>query len=212
MSLVTIQTNSPKNVSVVEMETTLKFDFGSVLKRMSDEEFLEFSRRNEGWRVEMNKDGDLEIMPGTGGKTGRRNNRISRRLDEWAEKEGGGVTFNSETVFNLKNGARRMPDASWLSNEKWNSLSETEQEKPIPFAPDFALELRSPSDSIKKLQAKMREYIENGVQIGWLIDPNTKRVYIYRPNAQTEVLENPKEVSGEPLLKGFVLNLQEIWD
>lgn len=209
MSLVTIQTRSTAAVPAVE--TIYKFDFGKFLKRMSDAEFLEFSKRNEGWRVEMNERGDIEIMPGTGGKTGRRNSKLTRRLEDWAEADKTGVAFNSETVFNLKNGAKRMPDAAWLTNEKWNGLSDAEQEKPLPFAPDFAVELRSPSDSLKNLQKKMREYIENGVSLGWLIDPKNKRVYVYRPNAEPKVLDNPAEVSGELLLKGFVLNLQEIW-
>ena len=179
---------------------------------MSDDEFLEFSRRNEGWRVEMKANGDLEFLPGTSFLAGKRKSRIIRRLDEWTETDGNGVAFNSETVFNLKNGARRMPDASWMTNEKWNSLTEAQQEKPLPFAPDFAIELRSPSDALKNLQKKMREYIENGVSLGWLIDPKNKRVYVYCPNAEVEILGNSSEVLCEPLLKNFVLNLQEIWN
>ena len=208
MSLVTIQ-NNEITAQIIETDKVFKFDFGKLLKRMSDDEFLEFSRRNEGWRVEMKANGDLDIMPGTGFLTGKRNSRITRRLDEWAEADGNGVAINSDAVFNLPNGARRMADAAWISNEKVGLIKN--QNKPLPFAPDFVIELSSPSDSVAVLKDKMREYIENGVSLGWLIDPKNKRVYVYRPNAETEILDNPHEISGEPLLKNFVLDLTEIW-
>lgn len=190
----------------------VKLNFGSFLKSMENDDFLQLSRDNQDVQIEMNKDGDLIIMPGTGGLTGRKNSRIIRRLDEWAEKDGTGVTFDSDTIFCLPNGAKKIPDASWVSNEKWDALSEEEQDKIVPFAPDFAIELRSRTDSLKDLQEKMQEYIENGVSLGWLIDANQRKVYIYRQNAEVEILENPKEISGEPLLKKFTLNLQEIWN
>lgn len=97
-------------------------------------------------------------------------------------------------------------------NEKWNALTQEQQEKIVPFAPNFLIELRSPTDSLTNLQAKMQEYIENGVSLGWLIDPLERKVYVYRPKKEFEILENPVEISGEPLLKGFTLNLKEIWE
>ena len=206
------QTVAKSRTLLIQLPEPITFDFGALLKkRMSDDEFLEFSKRNEGWRVEMNQYGDLVIMPGTGGRTGKRNSRLTRRLDEWAELDGTGESFNSETCFTLPNGARRMPDAAWVTKTKWEALTETQQDKPLPLAPDFAGELRSPSDSLRELQEKMEEYRTNGVSLGWLIDPQHKRVHIYRPGAEVEVLDNPQTVSGEPLLKGFVLNLAEIW-
>lgn len=116
------------------------------------------------------------------------------------------------TRFFLPNGAKKIPSASWARVEKWNALSEEEQDKIVPFAPDFVVELRSETDSLRKLKNKMLEYIENGASLGWLIDAGKRKVYIYRPNAKVETLENPNEISGEPILKGFVLNLKEIWD
>lgn len=190
----------------------IKLNFGSFLKPMKNDEFLQLSRDNQDVQIEMSKDGDLIIMPGTGGLTGKRNIRILRKLDEWTEKDATGVAFDSDTIFSLPNGAKKIPDASWVSNEKWNALSEEEQDKIVPFAPDFVIELRSRTDSLKDLQAKMQEYIENGVSLGWLIDPTEKQIFIYRQNAEVEVLENPNEISGEPLLQGFVLILKEIWE
>jgi len=189
----------------------LEIDFGSLLKPINDDEFLKLSRENQDLQIEMTKDGDLIIMPGTGGLTGNRNARIIARAVMWAEKDGTGVTFDSDTIFRLSNGAKRLPDFSWVKNEKWNSLDENEKEKIVPFAPDFLIELRSPSDSFEDLQTKMQEYIENGASLGWLIDPTERKVYVYCRNDEIEILENPKEISGEPLLKDFTLNLQEVW-
>ncbi|MGI8638662.1 MAG: Uma2 family endonuclease [Pyrinomonadaceae bacterium] len=190
----------------------LEIDFGSLLKPINDDEFLKLSRENQDLQIEMTKDGDLIIMPGTGGLTGNRNARIIARAVMWAEKDGTGVTFDSDTIFRLSNGAKRLPDFSWVKNEKWNSLDENEKEKIVPFAPDFLIELRSPSDSLEDLQTKMQEYIENGASLGWLIDPTERKVYVYCRNDEIEILENPKEISGEPLLKDFTLSLQEIWN
>ncbi len=189
----------------------VKLNFDSFLKSMENDDFLQLSRDNQDVRIEMNKDGDLIIMPGTGGLTGRRNSRIIRKLDEWTEKDGTGVAFDSDTIFCLPNGAKKMPDASWISSEKWDALTEEEKDKIMPFAPDFAIELRSRTDSLKDLQEKMQEYIENGVSLGWLIDPTKRKVYVYRQTSEIEILDNPNEISGESFLKGFTLNLQEIW-
>lgn len=212
MSMVLIRNQSPDGSLFQDYSNVIEFDFGSALKRMTDEEFLKFSKEHEGWQIEMTKEGDILIMSGTGGLTGKRNARITRRLDEWAEEDNTGVTFDSDTIFRLLNGARKLPDASWLKNERWNSLSEEEQEGILPVCPDFVIELRSRTDSLKELQDKMNEYIENGAQLGWLIDPNEKKVYVYRPNTEVETFDDPQEVSGEPLLKGFALKMKEIWE
>lgn len=201
--------------SIVWKETfadEVKLNFGAFLRPMENDEFLQLSRDNQDVQIEMTKEGDLIIMPGTGGLTGKRNIRILRKLDEWTERDGSGTAFDSDTIFCLPNGAKKIPDASWVSNEKWNALSEEEQDKIVPFAPDFAVELRSRTDSLKELQDKMQEYIENGVSLGWLIDAAGRRVYVYRPNEEVEILDNPTEIYGEPLLKNFVLKMNEIWD
>jgi Uma2 family endonuclease len=190
----------------------IKLEFGSFLKRMDDKEFLEFCRDNDDVLIEMNGEGDLEIVPGTGGLTGKKNSYLNRKLGNWAEETNNGEVFDAQTFFRLNNSAKRMPDVAWVKSKRWNSLTREEQEGVIPFAPDFVIELRSKSDVLKDLQEKMQEYIENGVSLGWLISPQTKQVFVYRPNEEVEILENPKEVSGEPILKGFVLNLKEIWE
>ena len=196
-------TNNKSSTLFVFPYEPLEIDFGSLLKPINDDEFLKLSRENQDLQIEMTKDGDLIIMPGTGGLTGNRNARIIARAVIWAEQDGTGVTFDSDTIFRLPNGAKKLPDFSWVKNEKWNSLTKEEKEKILPFAPDFLIELRSPTDSLTDLQAKMREYVENGVSLGWLIDPQEKQVFIYRPNTEVEILENPAEISGETFFKGF---------
>jgi Uma2 family endonuclease len=130
----------------------------------------------------------------------------------WAEKDSTGQVFDSSTVFSLPNGARRMPDVCWVRNERWNGLTAQEQEEFPQLCPDFVVELRSRTDSVKTRQAKMDEYLANGAQLGWLIDPLKRQVHIYRPGGSPEVLDNPQEISGEPLLNNFALEVQTLWD
>ena len=190
----------------------IKLDFGSLLEKMSDEDFLRFSRENDDLLIEMNAEGDLEIMPGTGGLTGKRNSTLNRKLGNWAEETETGQVFDAQTFFRLDNGAKRMPDVAFVKNERWNRLTRKQQEAIIPFAPDFVIELRSKTDVLSDLQNKMQEYVENGVTLGWLIDPATRRVHIYRPTAEPEILENPAMVADNSLLHGFTLDLKMIWD
>ncbi|MDQ3374875.1 MAG: Uma2 family endonuclease, partial [Acidobacteriota bacterium] len=150
-------------------------------------------------------------MPPTGGRTGYRNFSLIVEFGKWSEKDGTGVGFDSSTVFVLPSGAKRSPDLAWVSNERWNSLSNEEQEKFPPLCPDFVVELRSRTDLLFTLQEKMREYVENGAQLGWLIDPSEKKVYVYRQGVEAEILDHPSKVSGEPLLKEFVLNVEKLW-
>lgn len=189
----------------------IKLEFGSFLRKMNDREFLRFCRDNDNVLIEMSAKGDLEIMPATGGVTGRKNSFLNRKLGNWAEETGAGKVFDAQTFFKLDNGAKRMPDVAWVKTERWNSLTRAQQEGIIPFAPDFVIELRSKTDVLKDLQDKMQEYVENGVALGWLIDPKSKQIFVYHSGKQVEVLENPTEISGEPLLQGFTLNLKEIW-
>jgi Uma2 family endonuclease len=207
-------TTTKKHSKKISFQTSERqeLSIGELLKPIDNDDFLHLSRDNQDVQIEMNADGDLIIIPGTGGLTGNRNSKIIARLVIWAAKDGNGVAFDSATIFQLPNKARRIPDTSWLNNEKWNSLSDVEKEKIIPFAPDFALELRLPTDSLKSLQNKMQEYVENGTKLGWLIDPQAKRVFVYRENQETEILENPEEISGESVLPDFLLNLQDIWN
>lgn len=186
-------------------------NFRDVLDKISDDEFESFCRHNPDVEIELTKEGELVIMPPTGGKTGIRNFSLIFEFGKWLEKHPNGVAFDSSTIFKLPNGAKRSPDLAWIKNERWEKLTDDEQKKFPPLCPDFIVELRSPSDSIRSLQNKMTEYIENGAALGWLIDPLEKQVHVYCPNSEIEILDNPKQVSGEPLLAGFVLNVRKLW-
>lgn len=190
----------------------LVIHFGPALKNMTEEEFFAFCMLNKDINLELTSEGDLIIMPPTGGKTGNRNSELNASLVVWARKDGTGQCFDSSTMFSLPNGAKRSPDFSWVTNERWDALSEQEQEQFPPLCPDFVVELRSPSDSLKRLQKKMEEYVENGAQLGWLLDPSDRKVYVYRPGAEVEVLEDLETVSGEPLLRGFTLDVRALWE
>jgi Uma2 family endonuclease len=188
----------------------LTVNFKSVIE-MTDEQFFELCQNNRELRFERTANGDLIIMPPTGGETGNRNGRITQQLMNWTDVDGTGIAFDSSTCFKLPNGADRSPDASWVKLERWNALTDEEKEKFPPICPDFVIELLSPSDSLKTTQEKMREYIANGVRLGILINRKSRQVEIYRPGKEVEVLDSPVTVSGEDVLKGFVLNLGMIW-
>ncbi|MBD6618815.1 Uma2 family endonuclease [Komarekiella sp. 'clone 1'] len=177
---------------------------------LTDDQFFQMCQKNRDYRFERTASGELLIMPPTGSDTGRRNVKITTQLDIWNSERNLGEVFDSSTGFILPNGAERSPDASWVKIERWNALTSEQQEKFAPICPDFVVELRSPSDSLKDLQDKMQEYIENGAQLGWLIDRKNKRVEIYRPDKDVEILNNPISLSGENVLPGFVLHLQQI--
>ncbi|OLT59375.1 Uma2 family endonuclease [Moorena bouillonii] len=177
---------------------------------LSDEQFFQLCQNNRDLRFERTSEGDLIIMSPTGGNTGRRNIKLSTQLELWSSQMKLGVAFDSNTGFKLPNGANRSPDASWVKRERWEGLTPEEQDKFVPLCPDFVLELRSPSDSLKMVQAKVREYMENGARLGWLIDTQNKVVEIYRPNQDVEIIQSPKTLSGEDVLPGFTLDLSEI--
>ena len=190
----------------------IKLDFGQSLKKMSDDEFFDFCQRHKDLRIERTKEGDIIIMSPTGSETSGYNFELNTSFGIWTRQDGTGKGFESSAGFILPNGAERSPDLAWIRWERWNALPKPQRKKFAPICPDFVVEIRSESDSLKKLKSKMEEYIENGAQLGWLIDPTKKKVYVYHPNAEMEVLDNPKEVSGGPLLKGFVLKMKEIWE
>lgn len=178
---------------------------------LTDEKFFEFCQVNRDLRIERNAQGDLLIMPPTGGESGDRNAELTMQLRQWAKRDGTGRTFDSSTGFQLSNGATRSPDGSWVKNSRLERLTPEEKKKFMRLCPDFVIELRSPTDSLKSLQEKMQEYIENGAQLGWLIDPEPKRVYVYRPDKPVEEFVEPSSLKGDPLLPGLVLDLNEIW-
>jgi Uma2 family endonuclease len=197
---------------IEQSSDALVLHFSPLLKKLSEEEFFNFCMLNKDLRIELTSAGDLIIMPPTGGKTGIRNFKLIGSFAAWTEKDGAGQGFDSSTLFTLPNGAKRSPDLAWVRDERWNQLSEKEQERFPPLCPDFVVELRSKSDSLRALQAKMQEYIENGAQLGWLIDPLKKKVYVYRPHSAVEVFNNPPDISGYPLLSGFTLDVQSLWE
>ena len=150
-------------------------------------------------------------MPPTGSNTGRRNSSIIIQLGIWNNKSNNGIVFDSSTGFRLPKGSTRSPDVSWVKKSRWDSLSTEEQDSYAPICPEFVVELRSPTDNLKTLQNKMLEYLNNGLVLGWLIDPINKLVEIYRQGQKPEILNNPDSLSGEDLLSGFNLDLTKIW-
>ena len=178
---------------------------------LSDEQFFQFCQLNQDLRIERTAEGDLEIMSPAGGRTGNRNAGITAQLWMWALRDGTGDAFDAATGFILPDRAVRAPDAAWVRLSRLQGLTEEQKEQFMPLCPDFAIELRSPSDRLRAAQAKMQEYIENGAALGWLIDAPNRRIYVYRPNAEVERLDQPATLSGDPELPGFVLDLTPVW-
>ncbi len=177
-----------------------------------EELFFEFCQVNRELRIERTAQGDCEIMAPTGGETGSRNLILAAQLYNWAELEGNGIAFDSSTGYILPNKAIRSPDASWVKKSRLAVLSPEQKQRFLPLCPDFVIELRSPSDNLKTLQAKMQEYSENGASLGWLIDPETRQVFVYQPEMPPVILDNPTALLPDRVLMGFKLDLQKIWD
>lgn len=177
---------------------------------LTDEQFYQLCQANRDVKFERTADGELVVMPPTGGESGRRNFKIAQQLANWADVDDTGVGFDSSTGFKLPNGADRSPDAAWVKLERWEALSPEQRQKFPPLAPDFVIELRSATDELKPLQDKMQEYRDNGVRLGFLIDPHNQRVEIYRPGCDIEVLQSPARLSGEDVLPHFALDLNQI--
>lgn len=178
---------------------------------LTDEQFYQLCLANRDVRFERTVSGELIIMSPTGGETGERNAGLTAQLWTWNQRVGLGKSFDSSTCFRLPNGATRSPDASWVELSRWAALTPEEREKFPPLCPDFVVELRSPSDALAPLQAKMREYLENGARLGWLLNRQEKAVEVYRAGQGVEVLEDPGRLSGEAVLPGFELELGLIW-
>ena len=182
--------------------------FNFLQGNLKDDEFYELSQKNPHLKLEKNPDGTVIIMPNTGGKTGKRNTKLTTRLSLW-EEENSGNTFDSSTAFIFPNGATRSPDAAWVSDAQWNSLTDAEQEKFPPVSPEFIVELMSPSDRLKDAKAKMLEYIDNGVQLAWLINPSEEEVHIYRADGTIAKVNGFDNVlSGENILPNFEFDLK----
>ena len=197
-------------ISLPENVEALVIRLGPPDERLSDEEFEELAARYPELRIEMSSEGEVIMMAPVATEGGNRNFTLTGRCAAWVEADNTGVGFDSSTGFTLPNGAKRSPDVSWMRRERWNALSDAQKNTFALICPDFVVELRSKSDRLITLQRKMEEYLANGAQLGWLIDPLEKKVHIYRPHAPTEILDNPPEISGDPLLKGLILKLDGI--
>jgi Uma2 family endonuclease len=180
-------------------------------RAMSDDEYFEFCAENRDKRIERTAQGDIIIMPPAGVESSFRNNEISAELRDWARKDGRGRAFDSSAEFILPSGAAYSPDAAWISSARLNKLTKAQKRKFAPLCPEFVIELMSPSDRLSKAKAKMREWIENGAELAWLLDPDHRTAYIYRPDREPEMLIDPKSLTGEGPVAGFVLDLESIW-
>jgi Uma2 family endonuclease len=196
---------------LIQTESTpLTVNFPSLVQ-MTNEQFYEFCQANGDLRIERTANGEVIIMPPAFSDAGNRNFNIAAQMGNWTEQDGTGIGFDSSTGFTLPNGAMRSPDASLIELERWNALTDAQKASFAPICPSFVIELRSSSDRLIKLQEKMQEYIDNGALLGWLIDRQNRKIYIYRPNREVEILENPEAVSGNPELPGFILRMGKIW-
>ena len=190
--------------------TAVTLNLSSLLDKVSDRQLELLARDNPDARLETNSIGRLIIMPPTGGETGNRNSDLLIQIGIWNKQNKLGKVFDSSTGFKLPNNAVRSPDVSWISLFKWNALSATQRKKYLPLAPDFVLELMSPTDSLNELQNKMKEYMNCGVRLGWLINPEDRQVEIYRHSKDTEILDNPQSLSGEDVMPNLIVDLSEI--
>lgn len=178
---------------------------------LNEEQLLELSSLNRDLRLELTAEGKLIVMPPAGGESSQRNAEVTMQLGLWTKQDGTGITFDSSGGFVLPNGAILSPDASWVERSRLDALTPEQRKKFLPLCPDFVVELRSPSDSLRGLHDKMREYVENGARLGWLIDPENKHVYVYSPKGLARELEAPETLVGDPVLPGFALDLREVW-
>jgi Uma2 family endonuclease len=174
---------------------------------LSDDQFYQLCQINEDWKLEQTAKGELIIMPPVGAISGNRESEFNADVVIWNRQTKLGKVFSSSTVFTLPNGGKRSPDVAWIANERWESLSIKEKEKFAKICPDFVIELRSRTDSLSQLQEKMQEYLNSGLRLGWLIDPQNQQVEIYRQNQSVEIVSLPTSLSGENVLPGFILEL-----
>ncbi len=199
-----------RGISIYIEPEPLLLDLGSVVPR-TDDELFELCARNPELRIERDAKGDLIVMTPAGAGSSHRSLEVATALGTWAKRDGSGIAFDSSGGFILPNDSMRSPDASWVVRSRLADIPPDAREKFLPLCPDFVVEIKSPSDRLATLQAKMEEYRDNGARLGWLIDPHARRVHVYRPGREAEALEAPETVSGDPELPGFVLDLEPVW-
>jgi len=179
--------------------------------KMTQDQFFEFCQQNSDKRLERTADGELIILAPSGGEAGFQDMEVSWQLNNWAKSIGKGKVTGSSGGFILPNGANRAADAAWVTPEQLTMLTPEQMKKFLPICPFFLIEVMSPSDTLAKLQKKMQEYLANGCQLGWLIDPGMKKVHVCRPEQEVQILDNPLTLAGDPELPGFVLDLEPVW-
>jgi Uma2 family endonuclease len=179
---------------------------------LTDDQLFELCQLNRDWRIEYTAQGELIVMPPTGRETSNRNAELTYQVQAWTRRDQAGVAFDSSGGFKLPNGATRSPDAAWVRRSRLAGLTREQKQKFLPLCPDFVIELRSPTDNLQAVLDKMQEYLDNGAQLGWLLDPLTRRVHVYLPQRPPEILDAPNTLSADPLLPGFVLDLRKIWE
>ena len=198
----------PMDLIGIAWESTVRIEPD---RPMSSEEFFDFCQANSSWRIERMADGEIIIMPPAGMESGHYGSELSEQLNHWAKQDGRGKAFDSSAGFQLPNGAMLSPDASWIGNARLSTLTRKQKQAFAPVCPDFVVEIQSPSDSVPRLKRKMHEWIDNGAQLGWLILPDSRTVYVFRPGREPEYLNNVTRLDGEGPVDGFVLDLTEIW-
>ena len=185
---------------------------------LTDEQFYNLCQVNQSWNLERTAKGDLVIMPPVGGESGQREADLITDLNIWNRQTKLGIVFSSSTIFSLPNGGDRSPDAAWISDSRWNTLTDKQKKGFPPICPDFVIELRSQSDAIRPLQEKMREYLDSGLKLGWLIDPQNNQAEIYRcdytphnrkADRDREIVQLPVQLLGENVLPGFILEIDK---
>ncbi len=189
----------------------LQFEFDDAEKELTADEFWDFCVQNDKLQMELIRKNEIKITFPRGWQYSRNSVEIMGQLYEWQKNYRTGEVFNYLVGYLLPNGLILSPSFSWTEEKRFDNLSKAQKEKLIHLCPDFVIEMTSPSDSLSATQGKMLEYLENGAQLGWLIHSKTKQVFIYRPNREVEVLENPDKVLGEDILQSFELDLTEIW-
>lgn len=181
---------------------------GKFFEGMTSEQFFHFCQENETLHFERDEKGNIIVMPPTGSKTAYKNSSINGKLFIWNEVNAKGYLFDSSSGFTLQDGSNRSPDASWISKQKWEALTEDEKETFAPICPEFIVELRSKSDRISFLKEKMNMWINNGAHLAWLIDPIEEKAYIYRKDGSIQIINNfETKLSGEDVLENFELDL-----
>jgi Uma2 family endonuclease len=188
--------------------TAISLNLEPITQKLTHEQFYELCMANKDVAMERSPQGELIIMSPIGGESGAKEADYITDLNIWNRQTWLGIVFSSSTVFKLPGGGDRSPDAAWVKLERWNRLTREQQKKFPPLCPDFVIELRSESDRLKPLQAKMLEYLDSGLRLGWLIDPKNQMVEIYRAGKEVEVLAFPVTLSGEDVLPGFTLEIQ----